>query len=157
MQDQRSNPYLWWSREAFEEIANFEHKIFKIGQNMHQWELIENLFAKIRYMLGIWIWRITLQPVLFIRTQSCYKLYHKSYVLNLIILIFLFPLRPLNRGEVWKDVSAFDNVAVQILVQRLGPHYKVRSSRGLGTILQLALFSSFFMRQENSQLLPLWF
>ena len=64
MQDQRSNPYLWWSREAFEEIANFEHKIFKIGQNMHQWELIENLFAKIRYMLGIWIWRTTLQPAL---------------------------------------------------------------------------------------------
>ena len=64
MQDQRSNPYLWWSREAFEEIANFEHKIFKIGQNMHQWELIENLFAKIRYMLRIWIWRTTLQPAL---------------------------------------------------------------------------------------------
>ena len=30
--------------------------------------------------------------------------------------------------NVWKDVSACDNAAIQILVQRLGPHYKLRFS-----------------------------
>ena len=106
-----------------------------IRQNsLHAWNLdIENYVGTCSHSLG----------------HSLATSYITSHMYSIQLFWILFPLRPLNRGKVWKDVSAFDNVAVQILVQRLGPHYKVRSSRGLGTILQLALFSSFLCDKKT--------
>ena len=57
--------------------------------------------------------------------------------------------------NVWKDVSACDNAAIQILVQRLGPHYKLRFSTVWGQIFHRKISFILFPFPTSNPLRPL--